>query len=50
MNQIPGLSLRVTELEELTGIDEVEIGHLAYDFTFKTDIELLPRESARKQE
>jgi ammonium transporter, Amt family len=32
MNYTPGLSLRVSEEEEMDGIDEVEIGHPAYNF------------------
>jgi ammonium transporter, Amt family len=39
MNFIPGLSLRVSEEEELEGIDAVEIGHPAYDFSFQQEIE-----------
>ena len=40
MRLIPGLSLRVTEEAEIKGIDETEIGHYAYDFTIRRDVEL----------
>jgi Amt family ammonium transporter len=40
MNCLPGLSLRVSEDAEITGIDETEIGHLAYDYTMRHDVEL----------
>ena len=32
MNLIPGLSLRATEEAEILGIDDAEIGELAYDY------------------
>lgn len=35
MNWIPGLSLRASEEAEIDGIDEAEIGELAYDFVEK---------------
>jgi ammonium transporter, Amt family len=35
MNWIPGLSLRASEEAEIEGIDEAEIGELAYDFVEK---------------
>lgn len=35
MNLIPGLSLRASEEAEIDGIDEAEIGELAYDFVEK---------------
>jgi Amt family ammonium transporter len=44
MNLIPGLSLRVTEEEEMEGIDTVEIGHPAYDFSVQQEIEMWPRQ------
>lgn len=35
MNLVPGLSLRASEEAEVEGIDEAEIGELAYDFVEK---------------
>lgn len=35
MNLVPGLSLRASEEAEIEGIDEAEIGELAYDFVEK---------------
>jgi len=32
MNLIPGLSLRVTDEEEIIGTDDAEMGEFAYDF------------------
>jgi ammonium transporter, Amt family len=32
MNLIPGLSLRVSDEDEIAGIDDVELGEFAYDF------------------
>jgi Amt family ammonium transporter len=32
MNLIPGLSLRVSEEDEIVGIDDAEIGEFAYDY------------------
>ncbi|KAI9711601.1 MAG: ammonium transporter Amt1 [Candelaria pacifica] len=36
MNHIPGLRLRVSEEEEIIGIDDAEIGEFAYDFVQNT--------------
>ena len=35
MNLVPGLSLRASEEAEIEGIDEAEIGELAYGFVEK---------------
>jgi hypothetical protein len=32
MNKIPGLTLRASEEAEIEGIDEAEIGEIAYEF------------------
>lgn len=32
MNLVPGLSLRATEDDEVTGIDDAELGEFAYDY------------------
>lgn len=32
LNLIPGLSLRVTEEEELLGLDDSQLGEFAYDY------------------
>lgn len=32
MHYIPGLTLRVTEEDEIVGIDDTEMGELAYDY------------------
>jgi Amt family ammonium transporter len=32
MNLVPGLSLRVTEEEELAGLDDSQLGEFAYDY------------------
>lgn len=57
MNWIPGLSLRVSEEEEIEGIDAVEIGHPAYAFGFQQEIEMgqpqipvIPMEAVREKE
>lgn len=45
MNLIPGLQLRCTEEDELTGLDEAEVGEYAYDFV-QVDREVLPAPNA----
>ena len=54
MNHTPGLSLRVSEDEEMDGIDEVEIGHPAYNFeqeiqVVQPQIPIIPRERPIQQ-
>ena len=48
MNSIPGLTLRIPENEEVDGIDDVEIGHPAYEMKF--DIQLHPQINGNAQQ